>query len=76
MRTVDQIKQAEHDRLASIEDRHGVEAMLDFARQTFKVYRACRKFNKNGKRPAYGKAYREELIVSCVVFKQVLRNVH
>ena len=73
MRTINQVKQAEHDRLAFIEVRDGAEKMIEFAKQTYKVYRLCRR-GKTGMPTPYGKAYRNELIVSCVVLRQVLRQ--
>ena len=72
MRTFDQMKQAEHDRLAFMEDRDGFDKMLEFAKQTYRVYRSCRR-GKDGKPIPYGRAYREELAVSCVVLRQVIR---
>ena len=73
MRTVDQIKQSEHDRLAFMENRDGVAEMLVFAKQTYGVYRAARR-RVLGRMPPYGKAFRKELIVACVVLRQVLRK--
>ena len=72
-RTIDQIKQAEHDRLAFIEDRDGYDGMMLFAKQTYRAYRSCRR-GKDGKPMPYGRAYRQELIVACVVLRQVLRK--
>lgn len=73
-RSIDQIKQAEHDRLAFVEDRDGVDAMIEFARLVYGLYRECLRGKKTGKPSPYGKAYREELLISCVVFRRVLRS--
>ncbi len=66
-RTIEEIREGEHTRLAYIESRDGYPAARAFARQTYGIYRRARK-------TPYGKAYRAELIVSCVVFRNFLRN--
>ena len=72
-RTVAQIKQAEHDRLAFIEDRDGYDAMIAYAKQCYGIYRNCRN-PKCSTFKKYGQSYRVELIASCVVLRQVIRG--
>ena len=70
MRTIDAIKLAERQRLYSIQKDISHEAAIAFAKQTYAAYRAQRKM-----RPMkYGRAYREEMIGSCVVFRQYIRK--
>lgn len=70
MRAIEEIKFAEVQRLAFVYTRDGLAGALAFAKQTYNAYRAQRKL-----RPMkYGRAYREEMIVSCVVFRQFLRE--
>lgn len=71
MRTIEQIKEAENMRLTFMRNRDGLERAIEFAQQTYLAYRAQRKM-----RPMkYGRSYRDELIVSCVVFRKFLRSV-
>ena len=70
VRSVVDIKAAELRRLDFMIDRDGLTLAYNFARQTYQVYRAQRKL-----RPMkYGSAYRNELIVSCVVLRQFVRE--
>ena len=70
MRTIDDIKLGDNIRLAFVMGRDGLDGAMQFARQTYKIYRAQRKV-----RPlTYGKEYRQELIVSCVVFREFIRR--
>ena len=69
-RTIAEIKQAENSRLNSVIDDRGIDAAVAFAKQGYQVYRSSRK-----QRPCkYGKEYRTELIVSCIVYRQFIRN--
>jgi hypothetical protein len=58
--------QLERQRLAFVEHRDGTAAMQTFAARTYQQYRAAL-------RTDYGKAYRRQLIESCVVFREVVR---
>ncbi len=66
-RTVAEIKEAERQRIAFYINRDGIKAAKEFMQQTYKIYRKARK-------TPYGKAYRLELIVSCLVFRHYLRR--
>lgn len=69
-----EIKRRERDRLAFTEKRDGRDGAVAFAQQGVFVYRkALAQRNKNGKRCGYGQAYRQELVESCIVFRQFLR---
>lgn len=68
-RSIDAIKQSENDRLTFVDARDGTDACIAFAKQTYAQYRAARK-----QRPCkYGKAYRVELVVSCIVLRKFIR---
>ena len=67
------IKHSEYARLAFVAGRDGIDEMLFFARQTYRLYRAALR-GKDGKPSPYGKAYRIELLCSCIVFRKVLRE--
>ncbi len=67
------IKHSEYARLAFVVDRDGLDEMLFFARQTYRQYRAALR-GKDGKPTPYGKAYRLELLCSCVVLRKVVRE--
>ena len=74
MRTIEDMKNSERSRLSFMLGRDGIEGMREFAAQTYRCYRECRRSKKTGKPTPYGKAYREELVASCVVLRRVLQN--
>ncbi len=57
----------EQQRLHYIAARDGERAADDFARRTYRQYRQALKTN-------YGRAYRRELLASCLVFRQHLHR--
>jgi hypothetical protein len=72
MRTVEQMRAGEFERLQGIIDRNpetGVARACAFAAQTYSVYRAQLKMRPR----KYAQTYRLELIVSCLVFREFLR---
>jgi len=73
-RNIEDIKNGESARLSFVAGRDGFDAVRPFAAQTYRLYRECLRSKKTGKPTPYGRAYREELIGSCVVFRRVLRS--
>lgn len=67
------IKHSEYSRLAFYAHRDGLAEMLFFAKQTYCLYRQALR-SKTGKPTPYGKAYRLELLCSCVVLRKVVRE--
>ena len=65
----------ERERLTFVEGRDGTPAAIEFARRTFKQYRAAlAERNQGGFRSGYGLAYRKELVISCLVFRNYIRS--
>jgi hypothetical protein len=65
----------EHQRLVSLEHREGKTGALDFAKKTLQLYRkSLSQRNANGKRTGYGLAFRDNLVLSCLIFRKYLRT--
>lgn len=62
----------EAERLRFLEARDGRAGAVDFARRTLRIYRAAVKRGRNGRRSAYGGAYRRALLMSCLDFRAYL----
>lgn len=62
-------------RLAFVEQRDGKEGAIAFAKQTkFLYHKALAQRNTHHKRGGYGLVYRQELVESCIVFREYLKN--
>lgn len=70
-----ELDQMEVARINFVKNRDGEEAALAFVSQTMVQYkRALKQRNENGYRCGYGLSFRRELIQSCIVFRDYLRN--
>ncbi len=75
MRTADEIRASEQERIAGVMQANGVMAGINFARQGLKQYRgALAQRTRQGKRTGYGLSYRFELVVSCLTYRAFLRS--
>lgn len=62
---------SEYYRLHIIEKNQGLEALTDFDKRTYRLYRACL---RNPKHHASLPQYRKSFIDSCLVFRAYLKG--
>lgn len=63
--------QGEQARLAFVAARDGDDGALAFARQTYRLYRAALR----DRRSRYGRAFRPQLVRSCLVLRTFIRSM-